>query len=553
MSIKSILEGDQTLLEALKAIPFIEELAEADYGNISLNKFVEIMESNGFEAEKLRNSLQQAAKLLIANNNDQPEDCFGISLNDWKLFIGEQAVEDIIAELSSLNENIDLVAGGTSTTHHGKTIGKAVGTVVLTAGVAYGIKKAVQNKNNIEKAIKVQAKVEAVTFIEKTDIPKELKTEWEKAGKKVAREANKAKETLETAARREFSDAFFEAGGKKGIIKKLMNSYEKARNQLNDKFTYSNLKIEANAAFKHYIKEGLDEFTETRYGIEFTMEEAKIRLKTTVEQEIPSLIEREFPSYEQIDGEIDNIVKKTVDDLVESSVKTLSSTLPLDSLVKDTVENYVTNNYGFHAGLAGIITNNIDKYSAPEGFNSLEHNIRVAIVEEVRKTLENDFVQRFTDSVKKDIFTDYNKGDLDGIINNAKIQNLSAQYTIFSDPEAIVAKYSDKDGVVKDAIKGINQQLDTELKGVIGAGVKKVAVQHLNDAWNNEMTKIVQKVKTEFEANIKKLLDNDAVKALAKEEVVIKGDLINEMKVVEHAAENDLEEINPTKIITNDK
>ena len=400
MNIKSILEGDQTLSEALKAIPFIEELAEADYGKISLNKFVEIMESNGFEAEKLRNSLQQAAKLLIANKNDQPKDFFGISLNEWKLFIGEQAVEDIIAELSSLNEDIELVAGGTSTSHHGKTIAKTVGTAVVAAGVAYGIKKAVQNKNTLEKAIEVQAKVEAGTFIEKTDIPKELKTGWEKAEKKVAREANKAKETLETVARRDFSNAFFEAGGKRGIIKDLLYNYKKAERLVDGDFTYSDLKREIDYYFKKFIEEGLNEFTETRYGMEFTMEEAKIRLKTTIEQEIPSLIEREFPSYERINGEIDDEVTKAVDDLVESSVKTLSSTLPLDSLVKDTVENYVTNNYGFHARQAGIIIEKEDEIF-PVRFNSLEDNIRVAIVEEVKKTLENDLGQRITDNVKK--------------------------------------------------------------------------------------------------------------------------------------------------------
>ena len=51
MNIKSILEENKNLSEALNAIHFIEELAEAVYDKISLNKFVEIMESNGFEAE----------------------------------------------------------------------------------------------------------------------------------------------------------------------------------------------------------------------------------------------------------------------------------------------------------------------------------------------------------------------------------------------------------------------------------------------------------------------------------------------------------------------
>ena len=78
------------------------------------------------------------------------------------------------------------------------------------------------------------------------------------------------------------------------------------------------------------------------------MEESKIRLKTTVEQGITSLIEENFPSYDNIYGEIDEVGAKAADDLVESSVKTLFDSLPLDSLAEDGIERYVTDNYGIN-------------------------------------------------------------------------------------------------------------------------------------------------------------------------------------------------------------
>ena len=557
MKIKSILDGDQTLSEALKAIPFIEELAEADYGKISLNKFVEIMESNGFEAEKLRNSLQQAAKLLIANNNDQPKDFFGISLNDWKLFIGEQAVEDIIAELSTLNDDIELVAGGTSTSHHGKTIAKTVGIAVGTAGVAYGIKKAVQNKNTLEKAIEVQAKVEAGTFIEKTDIPQELKAGWEQAKRKVAREASNAGETLETAARREFSDAFFEAGGIKGIasneiarigsLSAIVSFGDEGKRQLYN---------EAKNKVKNALESELNKFTENRFGMKFTIREAEKQLGIEAKKQASKVLSSDFPKLDNItDAEIEKVGETAAKDLVESSVKTLFDNFPLNDYFKGNVERYILGENGRTDLLTTILRGKIGNFATTvsEQLGSIIDAIKPEIEKEIRSAAQLDLKKKIEQNAKENLLSDYKKGDLNQIIQDPDIQILSTQYSIVSDPEQIATDLLGNPGIVlRNAATEIQTNLGKELGGAINSRVKEVAFQKLEQAKNTELSRIALKVKTDFEARVKSFLKSDEVQELAKEEGIIKGDFIDRTKVVAGRIENDLTNIKPGKIIESD-
>ena len=557
MKIKSILDGDQTLSEALKAIPFIEELAEADYGKISLNKFVEIMESNGFEAEKLRNSLQQAAKLLIANNNDQPKDFFGISLNDWKLFIGEQAVEDIIAELSTLNDDIELVAGGTSNSHHGKTIAKTVGIAVGTAGVAYGIKKAVQNKNTLEKAIEVQAKVEAGTFIEKTDIPQELKAGWEQAKRKVAREASNAGETLETAARREFSDAFFEAGGIKGIasneiarigsLSAIVSFGDEGKRQLYN---------EAKNKVKNALESELNKFTENRFGMKFTIREAEKQLGIEAKKQASKVLSSDFPKLDNItDAEIEKVGETAAKDLVESSVKTLFDNFPLNDYFKGNVERYILGENGRTDLLTTILRGKIGNFATTvsEQLGSIIDAIKPEIEKEIRSAAQLDLKKKIEQNAKENLLSDYKKGDLNQIIQDPDIQILSTQYSIVSDPEQIATDLLGNPGIVlRNAATEIQTNLGKELGSAINSRVKEVAFQKLEQAKNTELSRIALKVKTDFEARVKSFLKSDEVQELAKEEGIIKGDFIDRTKVVAGRIENDLTNIKPGKIIESD-
>lgn len=148
MNIKSILEKIKTI-GSTDFHSLHWGASRNGFSRISLKKLIEIMEIKWNHKKRLRSSLQQAAKSLTTNNKHQPEDFLKNFTERLEAIHWWRVIENIISELTSLNEDIDLVAGGTLTSHHSKTIGKAVGTAVVTAGVAYGIKKLVKNKNTL--------------------------------------------------------------------------------------------------------------------------------------------------------------------------------------------------------------------------------------------------------------------------------------------------------------------------------------------------------------------------------------------------------------------
>ncbi len=570
MEIKSFLEGNQDLAEALIALPFIEELAETDYGSISLSKFIDIMGSNGFEAESLRRSLQQAVESLIVNNATTPEDPFSISLNDWKPLIGDETSNEIITAISNLNKEIDLVAGGTSSSNH--KAARAVGaTVVAAAGAAtltFAAKKLKENKNNLEKAIEIQAKIEACEFVESRDVPDELKTDWDNAKKEVERKAAETGVSLEEYERREFSDEFFRVGGLRGLATDAVHSNVFAIGMGGDLDAAGN-------RIRNELKKQATEYTKTRFP-EFTREEAKKSLNSVVEDFTKNyLLKSGFPKLEDVSPiEVDKAVTEATDDILASSIKTLYEQIDLKDIISQkSLEQFIKGKMSESDLIEEIRTSSeFGKYKQNIGVRLTESEaetltelptyignhlkeITTDLIASMKEELSRDLrmldfsiQSRILTKAKKMLKSDYEDGDLKKMIESStKVRQASAFSTLFSDPEEIGLRFDDDltSNIVKAVVKSIKTEAGDELERVIGEEVKTLAEQNLVMAKNDEIAMFEQKAEKKFLGDLQDFIDKGVVTELAKAKTKLWDEIEDQMA-------EDISDIRPGKIIENE-
>ncbi len=564
MEIKSFLEGNQDLAEALSALPFIEELAETDYGSISLNKFINIMGSNGFEAESLRRSLQQAVESLIVNNETPPEDPFSISLDDWKPLIGDERSNEIITAISNLNKEIDLVAGGTSSSNH--KAARAVGaTVVAAAGAAtltFAAKKLKENKNNIEKAIEIQAKIEAGTFVEGRDIPATWTKDWQNAKKEVERKAKDAGVSLEEYERREFSDEFFRVGGLKGLEKPVISAIDK-------NFPITILPedlAKAKTAIKKELKTQADNFAETRFGMEFTLHGAKEEIKSIADQ----MIEEKVLTPRISTRKVDELATKATEAVLESSIKTLYekdkdlikliSPENLRRFVKgkisesDLIEKIKTNSAFARASKRAIQFTEQEKemlLKVPTEFKNNIQGIKIDLKKSMKSALDDKFKETINERAGLAFKEDFNKEDfnLETLMPNliddhTKIKKISAKITALSESDIISDKFGG--AITKDIVKGAVQDVRTEvrkeLRDVIEKDLVSAGEMRMEKELDIETGKVSEKIEKEYIDKFETLIDDTAKTDVAKVAKAFEKDIANQLV-------NDLSDFGGGKII----
>ncbi len=538
MEIKSFLEGNQDLAEALSALPFIEELAETDYGSISLNKFIDIMGSNGFEAESIRRSLQQAVESLIVNNATTPEDPFSISLNDWKPLIGDETSNEIITAISNLNKEIDLVAGGTSSSNH--KAARAVGaTVVAAAGAAtltFAAKKLKENKNNLEKAIEIQAKIEAGTFVESRDIPATWTKDWQNAKDEGARKAKEAEVSLEEYERREFSDEFFRVGGLKGLEKPVISALDK-------NFPIGNAQedlAKAATAIKKELKTQADNYAETRFGMEFTLHGAKEEIKSMADQMIKEkVLTPEDITKAKVDAAAtlltEKVLKSSIKTLYEEhdqNLKKLLSPEDLTKFVKDKMtESDLIEIIKTKSDFGGDGKRRLQLAEKGEEIllkvpNAIKNHYK-EIKTDLKKSFKTDLDKDFKESINKraglllkedtninTLLTDIMEKEEPEI--KEKIQKISAKLTALSESKIITDKFGGAitKNIVEAAVKGAGEEVKTDLREVIKADVEREGKRHLKIVEKEAIDNVVKKTEKEFIDKFKARID-----ATAKAEV----------------------------------
>lgn len=96
-------------------------------------------------------------------------------------------------------------------------------------------------------------------------------------------------------------------------------------------------------------------------------------------------------------------------------------------------------------------------------------------------------------------------------IKQYRSQKHFAKYTILSDLEAIALKSSDNSRIEEGVVSDITQKLGSDFQGAINTKMKGVAIQKLEEAIIVELKK-AQKGKTNFEARIKGLFENETEK-----------------------------------------